>query len=105
MLIEHKIKGIGFALACDFLKELGYSYYPKPDVHLREVFSGVELTKEKPKDIDVFEEIICMAKTCNITSYKLDKIIWLVCSGNFYHEKNKIEGRKEELINQVITNA
>ena len=34
LLISEKISGMGFALACDFLKELGYINYPKPDVQL-----------------------------------------------------------------------
>jgi len=32
MLLAREIHGFGFALACDFLKELGYRNYPKPDV-------------------------------------------------------------------------
>ena len=99
MLISSKIKGIGFALACDFLKELGYLNYPKPDVHLIDVFSAIGLTEKDP--VKVFEEIIRMAMTCNATPYKLDKIIWLVCSGNFYREKVKIPGHKQELIERV----
>ena len=39
LLISTKISGIGFALACDTLKKLGYLSYPKPYVHLIEVFS------------------------------------------------------------------
>ena len=26
----------------------------------------------------------------DVTPYKLDKIIWLICTGNFYLEKDKI---------------
>jgi hypothetical protein len=39
MLLEAEIDGFGFALACDFLKELGYTDYAKPDVHLKKIFS------------------------------------------------------------------
>ena len=99
MLISSKIKGIGFALACDFLKEIGYLSYPKSDVHLIDVFSEIGLTNRAP--VEVFEEIIRMAKVCNVTPYKLDKVIWLVCSGNFYHEEIKIPGHKQELIERV----
>ena len=45
LLISTKISGIGFSLACDCLKELGYVNYPKPDVHLIDVFSGLGLSE------------------------------------------------------------
>lgn len=38
MLLEKEIFGFGFPLACDFLKELGYVQYGKPDTHLKEIF-------------------------------------------------------------------
>lgn len=62
LLISTKISGIGFALACDILKELGYLSYPKPDVHLIEVFSRLGLSLEDP--ISVFETIVEMAEVC-----------------------------------------
>ncbi len=39
MLLGREINGFGFALSCDFLKELGYEDFPKPDVHLRDIFT------------------------------------------------------------------
>lgn len=62
LLISTKISGMGFALACDTLKELGYLSYPKPDVHLIEVFSQLGLSEEDP--ISVFEAIVEMAEVC-----------------------------------------
>ena len=43
MLLDREIKGFGFALSCDFLKELGYVNFPKPDVHLHDIFTELEL--------------------------------------------------------------
>ena len=101
LLISTKIRGIGFALACDTLKELGYLSYPKPDVHLIEVFSQIGLSNEHP--ISVFETIVEMAYVCKdidpeSSPYKLDKIIWLICSGKFYLDGINIDGRKMEFI-------
>ena len=99
LLISTKISGVGFALACDLLKELGFTNYPKPDVHLIEVFSGVGLSEEKP-DL-VFEAITRMADICDVTPYKVDKVFWLICSGRFYLEKPqeiKVQARKKDLI-------
>lgn len=96
LLISTKIYGIGFALACDSLKELGYTEYPKPDVHLMEVFSEIELSKKEP--IDTFEAIVKMAEECGETPYKVDKVFWLICSGEFYLDKIKIPRHKDSLI-------
>lgn len=44
MLLAKEIYGMGFALGCDFLKELGYSQYSKPDIHLIDIFSELWLS-------------------------------------------------------------
>ncbi len=104
LLMQTKISGMGFALACDCLKELGYLDYPKPDVHLIEVFVALGLSEKEP--IDVFEAIVRMAEDCkdiddNITPYKIDKIIWLICSGRFYLDDISVGRNKEKFINYV----
>ncbi len=104
LLISTKISGLGFALACDFLKELGYTSYPKPDVHLTQVFVGAGLSSDKP--ISVFEAIVRMAEDCKeidpeITPYKIDKVIWLICSGRFYLDQISVGRHKEEFINLI----
>lgn len=44
LLISTKISGVGFALACDTLKELGFTNYPKPDVHMMDaVYQSMNL--------------------------------------------------------------
>lgn len=101
LLISTKISGIGFALACDFLKELGYVNYPKPDVHLIDVFNRLGLSERNP--VSVFEAIVKMSDDCkeidkSITPYKIDKIIWLICSGNFYHDEIMNVKRKDDFI-------
>ena len=42
-MISVKVSGFGFPLAYDFLKELGYTEYKKPDVHLIDIFKGLGL--------------------------------------------------------------
>lgn len=98
LLIANKINGFGFALACDWLKELGYVDYPKPDVHLKEVFSALNLAEKK--DLPVFEAIIRMADDCDVTPYKVDKVFWLICSGRFYHldDQYTVGSHKAEFI-------
>lgn len=110
LLISKKIRGIGFALSCDLLKELGYINYPKPDVHLMDVFSALKLSENEP--ISTFEAIVRMADECktltndsSITPYKVDKTIWLICSGKFYLERPELSlGRhKERFIKQALS--
>lgn len=106
LLISTKIKGIGFALACDTLKELGYLNYPKPDVHLIEVFNQLGLSEKDPAA--VFEAIVAMADSCKeiepeVTPYKIDKIIWLICSGRFYLDDITVGRHKDDFITYVQT--
>ena len=107
LLIKSKIRGIGFALACDLLKELGYTNYPKPDVHMRDVFHALGLCEKDP--ISAFDAIERMADDCkrvdpDITPYRVDKVFWLVCSGNYYKENPpiRIKGQKKEMIDYLI---
>jgi hypothetical protein len=37
--IAEEVYGMGFALACDFLKECGYRSYAKPDTHIKTILS------------------------------------------------------------------
>ncbi len=104
LLLQTKISGIGFALACDCLKELGYIDYPKPDVHLNEVFNEFGLSENEP--IQVFEAIVRMSEDCKeideaITPYKIDKIIWLICSGKYYLDDISVGRNKDKFINYV----
>ena len=77
LLISTKLFGFRFPLACDFLKEIGYTDYPKPDVHIKDIVrvllkidSGVEIS-----DISAYEIIIDIATKSNVTPYKMDKIL------------------------------
>ena len=99
LLISKKIRGIGFALACNALKDIGYIDYVKPDVHLIDICDALGITGRD--QIEVFDAMQRIAKDNNITPYKLDKVLWLVCSGNFYEEQIRVKGRKEELIKKV----
>ena len=97
MIIGKEIDGFGFALACDFLKELGYREYPKPDVHLITIFNELELCNSS-KEYEVYKSIIEMAKIVGEDAYTVDKIFWLIGSGDFYKVKEKIGRHREEFI-------
>lgn len=83
MLLSSKIYNMGFAIACNWLKELGYYQYPKPDVHTKEICDALHLVSKKD-DIEYFEAMIRIAKEASVDAYKVDKVWWLICTGNFY---------------------
>jgi len=101
MLIAYEVDGFGFTLACDFIKELGYPDFPKPDGHLKDIFKALQLCDAKADDYWVYKAIIRAAKNAGVTAYKLDKILYLIGSGDFYHHDRTITGRKPEFIRHL----
>jgi hypothetical protein len=95
LLISLEIKGIGFALACDLLKELGYSNFGKPDVHLKEIFLELGIIEkennDQTQDINTLKAIDTIAEENAVTSYSVDKVFWLIGSGNFYRATPRID--------------
>ena len=91
--------GFSIALTCDFLKEFDQAFMdlPKPDIHIKDTLCALferkagyysseereyecigemqKLTKDINKELDVKD---------HITVYQLDRMIWLICSGNFF---------------------
>ena len=85
MLLEAEIYGIAFPLACDFLKELGYVDFGKPDVHIIEQFEALGLIKEKSSNYQVLKAITRISEHVGVSAYNVDKVFWLIGSGYFYH--------------------
>ena len=103
MLLGHKIEGFGFALSCNFLKELGYIKFPKPDVHLHDIFTALELCENGNDNYQLFKAIIRVAIHSNVTPYNADKVFWLIGSGYFYQDpmigsKGRIGSHKKDFI-------
>jgi len=106
MLLSQEINGLGFPLSCDFLKELGYVNFAKPDVHLKEIFKSIGLCSSEVKDYEVFKAIVRVAKNVSTTPYDVDKLFWLIGSGYFYDDKHignngKIGSHKKDFITQA----
>ncbi len=100
MLLSQEVDGFGFALACDFLKELGYENFSKPDVHVKEIFEGIGLCPHGSSDYEVFKAVARVARNASVTPYNVDKLFWLVGSWYFYDDqqvgnKGRIGRRKE----------
>ena len=99
LFLQSKIDNMGFAIACNWLKELGYKNYPKPDVHMKDICYAFGLIDENKNDIDCFEAMCKISDVCNIDPYKLDKVWWLICSGNFYrYNKQLLNSKKNKVL-------
>lgn len=74
-IIQDNIKGFGFALACDWLKEIGCEWLAKPDVHIKEICKAIKPELEKAKDEEYIKFMNEMAIANEISTYKLDKMM------------------------------
>lgn len=84
LLLDQEIDGFGFALACDFLKEIGYDQFGKPDSQVRKIFEELGLCDKGVSDYKLFRVIVRIAKNSQVTPYNVDKWFWLIGSGTFY---------------------
>ena len=112
LLLESEINGYGFALACDFLKENCSHQYAKPDTHIKAIFKGLGLSSNKNttknEDIEIFRSVIEYSRSINEIPYEVDRLFWLIGSGDFYlctelpeYNKNKKLASKEDFIKRV----
>ncbi len=85
MILAAEIEGIGYPLACDFLKELGFVKYGKPDVHLIEIFVGIGLCPARASPYQIQKVISQIADAAEVSAYAVDKVFWLIGSGKFHN--------------------
>lgn len=97
LFLSTKIDNMGFAIACNFLKELGYQEYPKPDVHIIDICYDLGLISNK-KPIDAYEATVKVAREAGVSPYHLDKLWWLIWSGNFYRYNKNVKPEKKNFI-------
>lgn len=105
LLLAAEIDGIGYPLACNFLKEIGYTNYGKPDVHIIEIFCGIGLCQKGTNPHQIQKIIARIANAANVSSYAVDKLFWLIGSGKFdNHSGLKRTGKKKaKFITEFIT--
>ena len=84
-----RIRGIGPALARNFLKELGVMEFGKPDVHLLEVFRAFDPTVINEESFDRSLEV--QAARAGVSPYEFDRVIWLICTGDYFKHHLKIK--------------
>jgi hypothetical protein len=108
MLLAQEIDGFGFALACNFVKELGYENFSKPDAHVKEIFWALGLAPRGTSDYEVFKAVARVALHAGVTPYNVDKLFWLIGSGDFNNNpevglNGKIGRRKKRFIETAKT--
>lgn len=99
LLLKEEISGYGFALACDFLKENGYSGFIKPDTHINDICRAAGITSAQT-DYGVFKDTIAYCTKNGLVPYEFDKLIWLVGSGNFYLSDLTVKTNKRQFITE-----
>lgn len=95
--IARQVDGVGFALACDFLREVGFTNFCKPDVHIKEIFSQLGLSQSK-EDVEVFKAVGRVARNVGVTPHEVDQLFWLVGSGDLYFAGHRIANSRAEFI-------
>lgn len=101
LILAEEIDGYGFALACDFIKEGISPLFVKPDVHIKAIFIGVGLSEKNASDFQIFRDVVKFAEDIDQIPYTVDKMFWLVGSGNFYLAGIKIQTNRDDFINLI----
>ncbi|WP_024859210.1 hypothetical protein [Ruminococcus albus] len=105
---SHIIKtktGWGFALSANWLKDIGMLDFCKPDIQIRNCLSSLGLCGKS--DNAVFKTLVAIAEDSKkydktASAFKIDRILWLIGSGDFYGNRNiKWEGSLEEFISEL----
>ncbi len=91
---------MGFPLACDFLKELGYRNYGKPDTHTITILYEIGIAPSRSV-YDIFKTMVKVAKANNQTTVIVDYILWLIGSGKYVGENEKIVRQKQAFIQEI----
>ena len=100
ILLNNEIFGVGFPIACDWLKEIGYSNYCKPDTHTIDILfeSGVAPNQD---NYTVFQAMVRMGRINNEPPAVIDRLLWLIGSGKYVEENEKITRQKAAFIQDI----
>lgn len=106
--------GFSVPLSCDFLKEFSPKFdLPKPDVHLKSVmnkYMNISYGKSDKDNYKCIQDTMNLVKEINgelkkegkeeITVYQFDRMIYLVCSQNFFLD-DKTKGIKKVYLDKI----
>ncbi len=101
LILKEEIFGFGFTLACDFIKDTLSPEYVKPDTHIKGIFKGILYSREIASDVEVFEDVIKFSQRAKQVPFAVDKLFWLIGSGDFNLINIRVRTDREEFIQQV----
>jgi len=90
---------MGPAIALNIIKDLGFTDYAKPDTHTRDVIGAMGFETDNESVVDAIRLI---ARENNDTAFNVDRMIWLICSGNYFEDGIEIPRHKSELIGMLL---
>lgn len=99
-LLQNKIFGMNFSVACKILEELGYEEYSKINIHIKDILANFNLCDEL--EYHIFNFVSEMANVVNDTVYRINQLFLLVCTGNFYYDNIRTNRNKEKLIERIM---
>jgi hypothetical protein len=100
ILLDQEIYGMGFPLACDWLKEMGYNNYAKPDTHTVDILYGTGIAPSQDNYV-VYKTMVRMASVNDEVPAVIDRILWYVGSGKYVDEHDKITRQKAGFIRDL----
>ena len=96
LLLSREVHGLGFPLACDFLKEAGWFQYPKPDVHTKAILKGIGFADGS--DYLTYRAIVTIADRIGETPFSVDKALWLIGSGKLHLSGKRFRTKRQEFV-------
>lgn len=82
---KYKLKQVGVALACEYLRNVGVDGV-KPDIHLRRFLGNARMGSSKKaiaSEWEVFEQTAFLHKNTELTYTAIDAIIWRYCAKGY----------------------
>ncbi len=100
IILDQEVFGMGFPIGCDWLKEIGYSNYCKPDTHTIDILfeTGVASSQD---NYNVFMTMVRMGKVNNEPPAVIDRLLWFIGSGKYVEKNEKIIRHKAAFIQEV----
>jgi thermostable 8-oxoguanine DNA glycosylase len=80
---DTSVYGFGWPLACEFLKEIGYTDFIKMDSHLTAILEGLGVITAT-KGEEVYRQSIAFAESIEEKPFAVDKLFYLAGSGKVY---------------------
>ena len=72
----------------------------KPDTHINDIAQGLGITRSS-RNYQIFKDVEAYCARINVTPYAVDKVFWLVGSGNFYLSGIKVNSSKHDFISSI----